>query len=97
MIVQLVPGIFMIIYADDLSIRMRLCGNIAVDEMTINRQMAAIQAWMDSNLLLFNDQKTEILVISKRNQNVYKELAYYEKRRRETKEGLQNARFTIYL
>ena len=73
-IVQLVPGIFMIIYADDLSIRMRLCGNIAVDEMTINRQMAAVQTWMDSNLLLFNDQKTEILVISKKNQNIYKDL-----------------------
>ena len=73
-IVQLVPGIFMIIYADDLSIRMRLCGNIAVDEMTINRQMAAVQTWMDSNLLLFNDQKTEILIISKKNQNIYKDL-----------------------
>ena len=73
MIVQIVPGIFMIIYADDLSIRMRLCGNIAVDEMTINRQMAAVQSWMDSNLLLFNDTKTEILVISKKNNNLYKD------------------------
>ena len=73
-IVQLVSGIFMIIYADDLSIRMRLCGNVAVDELTINRQMAAIQLWMDSNLLLFNDAKTEILVISKKNHNVYKDL-----------------------
>ena len=74
MIVQIVPGIFMIIYADDLSIRMRLCGNIAVDEMTINRQMAAVQSWMDSNLLLFNDTKTEILDISKKNNNLYKDL-----------------------
>ena len=41
-------NVFMIIYADDLSIKMRLCGNIRVD-----KQMAAIQTWMDSNQLVF--------------------------------------------
>ena len=39
------------IYADDLSIKMRLCGNVKVDK--INKQMAAIQTWMDSNQLVF--------------------------------------------
>ena len=52
----------MIIYADDLSIKMRLCGNIRVD-----KQMAAIQTWMDSNQLVFNGMKTELLVISRKN------------------------------
>ena len=50
----------MIIYADDLSIKMRLCGKI-------NKQMAAIQTWMDSNQLVFNGMKTELLVISRKN------------------------------
>ena len=73
-IVQVVENVFMIIYADDLSIKMRLCGNIKVDEIIINKQMAAIQAWMDSNQLVFNSMKTELLVISRKNQNIYKEL-----------------------
>ena len=50
-IVQVVEHVFMIIYADDLSIKMRLCGNVKVDK--INKQMAAIQTWMDSNQLVF--------------------------------------------
>ena len=57
----------MIIYADDLSIKMRLCGNVKVDKILIIKQMAAIQTWMDSNQLVFNGMKTELLVISRKN------------------------------
>ena len=74
-IIQVVPGLFLIIYADDLTIKVRLCGNVAVDELTINRQMNAIQLWMDANQLVFNDAKTECLLISKKvNNNVYRDL-----------------------
>ena len=73
-IVQIADNVFMILYADDLSIKMRLCGNVVLDEMMINRQMNAIQLWMDSNLLVFNDLKTEVLVVSRGKRDVYKDL-----------------------
>ena len=64
----------MILYAANLSIKMRLCGNVVLDEMIINRQMNAIQLWMDSNLLLFNDLKTEVLIVSRGKRDMYKDL-----------------------
>ena len=60
-IVQVIKNVFMIIYADDLSIKMRPCGNVKVDKILINKQMAAIQSWMNSNQLVFNSMKTELL------------------------------------
>ena len=36
-IFQVAENVFMILYADDLSIKMRLCGNVVLDEMIINR------------------------------------------------------------
>ena len=73
-IVQVAENVFMILYADDLSIKMRLCGNVVVDELMINRQMNAVQLWMDSNLLVFNDLKTEVLIVSRGKRDVYKDL-----------------------
>ena len=73
-IVQLSNGVFMVIYADDLTIKFKLLGNVKVDEALINKQMAAIQQWMNSNKLVFNSSKTELLVISNNKHKIYKEL-----------------------
>ena len=64
-IIQVVENVFMILYAEDLSIKMQLYGNVVVDELMINKQMNAIQLWMDANLLVFNDLKTEVLIVSR--------------------------------
>ena len=73
-IVKISDTVFLIIYADDLSIKMRLVGIKVIDELAINTQMAKVQSWMNSNKLVFNDSKTELLVISRRSQNIYKDL-----------------------
>ena len=73
-IVQLSNGVFMIIYADDLTVKFKLVGNVKVDEALINKQMAAIQEWMNANKLVFNSDKTELLVISNKRHSIYKEL-----------------------
>ena len=36
--------------------------------------MKCLQNWMDTNKLLFNPMKTELLVLSKKNHNIYKDL-----------------------
>ena len=72
-IVQLTDSVFMILYADDLSIKMRLCGNVHVDELLVNKQMSAIQDWMNANSLVFNPDKTEVLIVKKRTEDIYKD------------------------
>ena len=72
-IVQISENVFMILYADDLSLKMRLCGNVQVDELLVNRQMAAIQVWMNSNQLVFNPDKTEVLIVKKSKGDIYKD------------------------
>ncbi len=67
-------GPIFIIYADDLTIRIILSGNCAVDEITINRQMAAVSQWMDSNLLSFNCKKTEMCLIMRGSREIYRDL-----------------------
>ena len=64
----------MIIYADDLTVKFKLVGNVKVDEALINKQMAAIQEWMNANKLVLNSDKTELLVASNKRHSIYKEL-----------------------
>ena len=73
-VVQLSNKTFMIIYADDLTIKIKLCGQLQLDEDYLNKQLSRIQEWMDANKLLFNPSKTELLVVSNRRKNIYKDL-----------------------
>ena len=73
-IVKVADGVFMIIYADDLTIKFKLVGNVQIDEILIKRQMEAIQRWMNSNKLVFNGSKTELLVVSNKRHGLYKDL-----------------------
>ena len=73
-IVKVTEGVFMIIYADDLTLKFRLVGNVQIDEVLIKRQMEAVQKWMNSNKLVFNGSKTELLVVSNKRHGLYKDL-----------------------
>ena len=66
--------VFMVIYADDLTIKIKLCGYVQLDKKFLNRKMSSLQRWMDTNKLLFNPMKTEVLVLSNKNHNMYKDL-----------------------
>ena len=74
-IIKLDTGaIIFIKYADDLTIRVRLCKNVAVDEITINRQMKSVIEWLNCNRLVINHGKTELLLITRGTREIYKDL-----------------------
>ena len=66
-------NVFMILNADNLSLRMRLCGNVQADQILASRQMETIQEWMNSNSLVFNPDKTKILIIKHGKEDIYKD------------------------
>ena len=67
-------GTIFILYADDLSIRLRLCKNQYLDEMALNTQMSRIITWMNCNLLSFNPDKTEIVLVARGSREPYRDL-----------------------
>ena len=73
-IVQLSKKTFMIIYADDLTIKIKLIGPAQLNEIYLNNQLMEVQKWMDCNKLLFNPSKTELIVISNKKDDIYKDL-----------------------
>ena len=63
-----------VLYADDLSIRLRLCKNQVLDERVMNLQLSKVIDWMNANLLSFNRDKTEMVLVTRGSREPYRDL-----------------------
>ena len=61
-------GELTIIYADDTSFVIKLSGNKAEDQEKLDIIMGKVSDYMDSNSLAFNFNKSELIIVSTRNQ-----------------------------
>ena len=69
-----VGGTLFVLYADDLSIKLRLCKNQILDERVMNLQLSKVIDWMNANLLSFNRDKTEMVLVTRGSREPYRDL-----------------------